>query len=76
MLRTDVPPAAAYVALPGLCAGDYRLVLFDTRLGQLTQVREVAHPGGDFRVDVPPVARDVAIAISHRRLHRSPPHSP
>ncbi|MGK6308595.1 hypothetical protein [Variovorax sp. DT-64] len=66
MLRTDVPPSAAHIAVPGLCAGDYRVVLFDTRLGEVMQACETAHGGGEFGFDVQPIARDVAIAIARR----------
>ncbi|MBT2323636.1 hypothetical protein J7E62_14905 [Variovorax paradoxus] len=67
MLATNVVPRPAYLVLPGLVGGDYGVVLFDTRLGRECGLWEVTHPGGNLHIECPPIACDVAIAVSGRR---------
>jgi mannan endo-1,4-beta-mannosidase len=68
VVRRDVAPAAARVGVPGLAAGRYRVTAWDTVAGAAVERREVAHGGGCFELDLPPVVADVAVAV--RRLER------
>ncbi|VWX63324.1 conserved hypothetical protein [Burkholderiales bacterium 8X] len=66
MLRSELAPVQVSIALPGLCAGRYRVTRFDTREGRILEATEHAHPGGRLSIEVGAVGRDIAIAL--RRL--------
>jgi hypothetical protein len=65
-LDAEAVPAPACVIVPGLEAGDYRMVTFDTLRGCKISERHMQHAGGDFHAELAPVVRDVAIAVSRR----------
>lgn len=65
-LDAEAVPAPACVIVPGLDAGDYCMVTFDTLRGCEISERHMQHAGGDFHAELAPVVRDVAIAVSRR----------
>ena len=54
--------------LPGLAAGLYHVVLFDTRQGRVISERQQDHAGGALLVDCGLVQWDVAVAVVGRPL--------
>jgi hypothetical protein len=67
-LRADAPPLDALVRLPGLAAGGYRIVLYDTRDGRIVDESHRDHGGGELRIDCAAVRSDVAVAVVGRAL--------
>lgn len=65
-VRTDADPVHTRMRIPGLAAGRYGVVGWDTRAGRALFRREVAGTGDWLEVAEVPVATDLALAV--RRL--------
>jgi hypothetical protein len=65
MLRTDPAPLAPTVAVPGLAAGAYRAVMWDTRAGRPLATRDLAHAGGTLALPLEGLVSDMAVAVRH-----------
>jgi hypothetical protein len=50
--------------VPGLLAGPYRVVAFNTASGVIVAHDEFRHPGGVFSIAVQPFVADIALAIT------------
>jgi mannan endo-1,4-beta-mannosidase len=62
MLRADAPAVPVTLELPGLAAGKYRIVGWDTAHGK-PNAEWQTQSDGRLRLDVPPFSADLAIAV-------------
>ena len=67
-LRTDVPPAGVELRVPNLRRGRYRVMYWDTSVGQAREVRELTAAGEQLTLVPAAVTTDLAIVI--RRIGR------
>jgi hypothetical protein len=65
MMRRDSALRRPIVTIPGLAAGRYRIMRFDTRLGQVVEQFRQDHDGGNLRIACGEVGADGAIAVVH-----------
>lgn len=64
-LRTDAAPIRVSLTVPGLEAGSYRVVPWDTHVGQRAGEDFLATAGnGGLEIALPPFARDLALAVT------------
>jgi mannan endo-1,4-beta-mannosidase len=61
------------IQVPGLDAGEYRVLEFDTELGKVLRHNTVEHHGGVLVLRCGPISRDLLLAIVSCRASRAPP---
>ncbi len=61
--RVSVEPAPARIRVPGLADGDYRVTMWDTRIGAVRGTVAVVAAGGEAVVALPAFGGDVALAV-------------
>ncbi len=61
-------PGPARVVVPGLAAGRYRTVMWDTRAGRVLAELDCVADGEGLALDLPPFGGDAALAVRSRDL--------
>lgn len=66
--RVSVEPASARIRVAGLADGDYRVTMWDTRVGAVCGTVAVVAAGGEAVIALPAFGGDVALAVTGRCL--------
>ena len=63
-MRRDADAIAPCIGLPEMAPGRYRVTAWETEAGTPRAQLEIVHPGGKFAFAAPPIATDMAFAVT------------
>jgi hypothetical protein len=63
-LSATNPPVTGTVDLEDVPAGSWKVTWWDTQKGVASETKVVAHPGGLFRIETPPIVRHAALVLT------------